>query len=93
MSFARFLCAHVVWAGKREGGELRSRMETIETYIVRIYRRDDKDDEKIMGLVETAGKDKKERFGSREELYRIIRGYPAIRGEETKPKTRIKHPS
>ncbi len=58
--------------GSQEGGELRSRMETIETYIVRIYRRNRDDTRKIAGLVETVGKDEKKSFTSQEELWRIL---------------------
>lgn len=47
-------------------------METIDTYIVRIYRRDETDREKTTGLVEIVGSDKKEQFRNREELWNIL---------------------
>lgn len=53
-------------------------METIDTYIVRIYRRDESDREKTTGLVEIVGTDKKEPFRSREELWKIL-GHEQVR--------------
>lgn len=47
-------------------------METIETYIIRVYRRNRDDPRKIAGLVETVGKDEKKAFASQEELLRIL---------------------
>jgi len=46
--------------------------ETIETYIVRIYRRDRDDPQKIAGLVETVGKNEKRSFSRRDQLWEIL---------------------
>jgi hypothetical protein len=46
----------------------------METYIVRIYRRDRDDPQKIVGLVETVGKDDKKAFASRDELIMVLEG-------------------
>jgi hypothetical protein len=44
----------------------------IESYIVRIYRRDDNDPHAIAGTVESAGTEEKKSFTSSRELLRIL---------------------
>ena len=44
----------------------------MENYIVRIYRRDEKDGHKIAGMVEIVEADDKKSFASFEELRRIL---------------------
>ncbi len=60
----------LVGAGRK--AELRPCMETIETYIIRVYRRNRDDPRKIAGLVETVGKNEKKAFSNREELWDIL---------------------
>lgn len=43
-------------------------METIDTYIVRIYRRDESNPHNISGIVEIAGEEEKRTFRNRDEL-------------------------
>jgi hypothetical protein len=58
--------------GKGRKAGLRSCMETIETYIIRVYRRNRNDPRKIAGLVETVGKNEKKAFSTREQLWDIL---------------------
>lgn len=44
----------------------------MESYIVRIYRRDERDRHKLSGLVEVAGSDEKRRFSSLDGLGAIM---------------------
>lgn len=68
-------------------------METVETYIVRIYRRDRNDPEKIAGLVETVGSGEKRLFDSLEALWGVLgpepAGKPVGRTKERKERSSI----
>jgi len=44
----------------------------MECYIVRIYRREEQDNRIVVGLVETVGIERKERFSGPEELWKIL---------------------
>lgn len=44
----------------------------VESYIVRIYRRDEEDSTKLVGLVETVGLEEKKSFKNFEELLAIL---------------------
>jgi hypothetical protein len=44
----------------------------MDTYIVRIYRYEDKGLKQLFGLVEIPGSDQEERFATMEELWAII---------------------
>jgi len=44
----------------------------MDCYIVRIYRRDEKDAQNIIGLVETVGVDEKQPFKGTDELITIL---------------------
>lgn len=48
-------------------------MESIETYIIRIYRRDKDDPRNIAGLVVIIGAGEKMIFCSRDELWNVMR--------------------
>jgi hypothetical protein len=47
-------------------------METIDTYIVRVYRRERREQRRISGLVEIVGSGKKKAFDGGEELLEIM---------------------
>lgn len=47
-------------------------MKSIDTYIIRIYRRDEDDPRNIAGLVEIIGGDEKMTFTSWEELQGVL---------------------
>lgn len=46
----------------------------MDYYIVRIYRRDEKEERNVTGLVETVGCDDVNVFKSRDELWNILSG-------------------
>ncbi|MDD2732815.1 MAG: hypothetical protein PHF56_02650 [Desulfuromonadaceae bacterium] len=52
----------------------------MESYIVRIYRRDPKDSRKIAGQVEIIEEEVKRTFGSREELWGILNPEKKMKG-------------
>lgn len=52
----------------------------MESYIVRIYRRDPKDSQKITGQVEMVENEVKKTFGSREELWEILNPEKMMKG-------------
>lgn len=60
----------------REGGPDRLQ-SVLETYIVRIYRRDAQVPARLVGVVEPVGGRGRRAFGSREELWTILAGPPA----------------
>jgi hypothetical protein len=45
----------------------------MDYYIVRIYRRDERNEQNMVGLVETVGLDGKSVFKNQDELWRILR--------------------
>ncbi|HAK61069.1 MAG TPA: hypothetical protein DCO77_11940 [Nitrospiraceae bacterium] len=47
-------------------------METSETYIVRIYRRDENDPRHVAGMVEIAGGDERRTFSNYDELWEAL---------------------
>ncbi len=53
-----------------DGGS--SGMERIDTYIIRIYRRDKNDPRNIAGLIEMIGTGEKRIFANRDELFGIL---------------------
>ncbi len=53
----------------------------MESYIVRIYRRDDKHPDKIAGLVVFAGSQEQKSFGNYQELWDIL----SVSGAEKPP--------
>ena len=59
-------------------------MESIETYIVRIYRRDRNDPQNIAGLVEIIGAGEKMTFTSRDELWGVLMRDPGGREKEVR---------
>ncbi len=44
----------------------------MESYIVRIYRRDEQGDAPVRGMIETVGAVDQEVFGTKEELWNIL---------------------
>jgi hypothetical protein len=44
----------------------------MESYVIRVYRRDAKDPEKLAGLVELIDREEQKRFGSFDELRKIL---------------------
>ncbi len=53
----------------------------VESYILRIYRRDEEDLKKLVGLVEIVGLEEKKAFKNIEELWRIL---TPLKGEKSK---------
>ncbi len=51
----------------------------MESYIVRIYRRDPKDAAKIVGQVEVVEDEVKRMFGNRKELWEILKTGKTVR--------------
>ena len=49
-----------------------SGMERIDTYIVRIYRRDDNDPRQVSGVVEIAGGDERRTFSNYDEFWEAL---------------------
>lgn len=56
----------------------------MDSYLVRIYRRDENNPEAITGTVEKIGTEKSHRFKSLEELGGIITGKQQDKGEDKK---------
>ena len=61
-------------------------MDSIDTYIIRIYRRDKDDPRNIAGLVEIIGRDEKMTFTSRDELWGVLMNDPDGREKEVRLK-------
>ena len=60
----------------------------MESYIVRIYRRDEQESFPVRGMVEKVGAVDQEVFGTKEELWKILShaNKPRRRGRKSSPK-------